>query len=168
MLVHKWFPRTTSVIVWTSAEKSVGYKSMKSIFKFLCLSFLISILIDIVLSFFRYYFIGEEYAVLLEYDRVGYLLPIYMIWPVFIFSIFTSIVPLYSLYRGSRFALKIFIFGFVFSLLISLFSGVRVSIPVESFIGGIIYFLWGGTIVAAIYNLNIISQEVSLSKKIDK
>lgn len=97
-------------------------------------------------------FIDEKFHTLLQYDYMGYSLPLYFMWPIFGILMVLSFAPLPYICKGNTLALKIFIFGVSLSLVLSFFSGVRVSSPVEGFFGGLLYFLWGGIVFVGVIN----------------
>lgn len=130
----------------------VSLSSRNFVIKSLCLGFAVTNLLAIVTSYFRYSFIDEKFHTLLQYDYMGYLLPLSFMWPIFGLSMVLSFAPLPYIYKGNFLAWKIFIFGALFSLALSFFSGVRVSSPVESFFGGLLYFLWGGIVFIGVFD----------------
>jgi hypothetical protein len=124
----------------------------EKIFRWLCISSVAINLCSILLSFFRLSLADTSLHKLMEYDAVGYMFPLATIWPVFMFSTLTTTIPLFFIYKRNFLAFKIFSLGVSVSILMTIFSGVRVTLPIENLLGTLIYFSWGGIFVVALLN----------------
>jgi hypothetical protein len=114
----------------------------------MCIGFFCVNTLLFVVSYLRFMFADAALHSLLDYDAAGYMLPVYLILPLFIFFLMLMTVPLPFICKGSLLAYRVFFVGAVLSLLYTLFSGVRVLLPLESFLIALLYMFWGGILMA--------------------